>query len=562
NYVTLLADDADPSCLHDTTFTHSAEYLANTIKQKYPHINIDKIYADAYVEQSGAIGSFYPDANNAIKKRMDYGCLLFNYIGHGSLQYIGTERYVTETEVSNYTNHQQHTILVTSTCTYGKYDIPGETCGAEMWLHAQGGAIASLSPARPISHNESFNTMLCSLLTGGQVRIGDALRNAKNAYNVSHSITLLGDPALMPSVPQYNAVVTAINNRPVTDSVADSVMVLSEVVVEGEIRQDSLCVSNFNGTLFASVYDRESKALTLGNDNEDSEVQFSQQKSLLYKGSTTIANGKFQYRFIVPRDVAYNYEQGKISHYARSTDGTDASGVYQNIYFGGFDTTLTISEFRPQIRLYMGDTLFRDGGLTDDSPTLIALISDSVGINAVGSGIGHDITAVIDNKPNTLVVLNDFYEPDITNSHNGQLRYAFDNLEQGYHSITFKAWNIYNYSNSATIHFIVTGQPSSGDVSFFAYPNPASTNTQLRIELSDTQKLSSAEISIYSYTGTLVTTLHPTINNDSYVVGPCSWNLTNAVGAMLHSGIYIARMILTTTDGETISKQCKIVIQH
>ena len=68
-----------------------------------PTFNIDRIYADAYVQQSGADGSYYPDVNNALRKRLNYGCLLLNYIGHGSYNYIGTERYMEFNDIDQYT---------------------------------------------------------------------------------------------------------------------------------------------------------------------------------------------------------------------------------------------------------------------------------------------------------------------------------------------------------------------------------------------------------------------------------------------------------------------------
>jgi hypothetical protein len=46
----------------------------------------------------------------------------------------------------------------------------------------------------------------------------------------------------------------------------------------------------------------------------------------------------------------------------------------------------------PVIDLFMNDTDFTFGGLTDENPRMLALIFDESGINTVGTGIGHDIT--------------------------------------------------------------------------------------------------------------------------------------------------------------------------
>ena len=124
----------------------------------------------------------------------------------------------------------------------------------------------------------------------------------------------------------------------------------------------------------------------MANDNDETEMEFSQQKNVLYKGRDSVVNGNFNYSFVVPRDVVYQYDYGKLSHYAHS-ETEDATGAYSNIMFGGFNQDIEISESRPNIRLFMNDSLFVSGGITDENPSIYAILYDTVGINAVGSGI-------------------------------------------------------------------------------------------------------------------------------------------------------------------------------
>lgn len=561
NVVALLADDADPSCPGDTLFVHSSEHLANNIKASYPNLNIDRIYADAYPQQSGAIGSYYPDVNNALKKRMDYGCLLLNYIGHGSTQYIGTERYMESTDIANYSNVNRLTCFITSTCSFGRYDLANEPCGALQFILAPAAGVAVISAARPIAHIERFNTDLCMQALNPDNALGDALRIAKNNFlGASPCIALLGDPALHLSLPRFNAKVTAINNRPVVDGLNDSAMVLTQVTVEGEVQDyDGHLVTDFNGTLFPIVYDRETTAKTLANDNEGSQVSFKQQKSMLYKGRDTVVNGRFSYRFIVPRDVAFDYGRGKISHYAND-DSYDAAGSYQNIFFGGFDTSADINACRPSIRLFLNDTNFRSGASTNPYPTVLALLSDSVGINAVGSGLGHDITVTLDNNPNATIVLNDFFTPDYNDPRSGSLSYTLDYLAPGYHSLTLKAWNIYNYSNSSSISFFVDSSASLSVTQFFSLPNPAHEQTSIRIEHNGATPIKDALVSIYDVHGQLVFQHRISSNNPAaFQLPPLLWNFTNQAGAKLQPGLFFAHLLLTTSDGNTITKTTKIL---
>lgn len=557
NYVALLSDDADPGKPGDTSFVHSSEQTATDIKHLYPTLNIDRLYADAYHQQSGSIGSFYPDLNNALDKRMNYGCLLINYIGHGSSAYIGTERFIELSNIERYSNTDRLPLFITSTCSIGRIDHPDTRCGSEAFLTAPAAAIAVVGAARPIPHIHKFNNDLILSALDGNNTIGEALQGAKNRTGVSMCIGLTGDPGLHLSVPQNTVAVTHVGEHAVESGVDDTATVLSQVTIRGEIHDpEGALISDFNGTIYPIVFDREVKTSTLANDNEGTQVAFAQQKNILYKGNEEVRNGKFEYSFIVPRDVAYQYAYGKLSHYAKS-GSSDASGEYSKIMFGGLNEDVVIDEeLRPEIRLFIGDTNFRTGGMTDCNPTIVALLKDSVGINAVGSGIGHDITAVLDDNASGVLVLNDFYEADIQDSRCGTVRYALNGLEPGPHTLTLKAWNIYNMSNSASIGFTVYDSAEIAYSSLACYPNPASDHATFHFETNNGERIATAVLNIYNMCGQLVASFKPTCQPGGYVVGPVRWEVAAAA-----PGIYLATMMVTTDSGKTHRSSTKCVVR-
>ena len=555
NVVALLSDDADPDRPGDTLFVHSSEITAQKIKVLFPTINIDRLYADAYQQQNNAIGSFYPELKNALSRRLDNGCLLLNYIGHGSVHYIGTERYIEPNDIEAYTNKGRQPLFVTSTCSYGYHDLIDEVCGAEVFMLAEGGAIGIVSASRPISHVERFNTdvILFSLDTANT--IGDALRMAKNRTAVNPCISLIGDPALHLSVPRNVVTVTNIDGHDVDTTVCDTATVLSQVTVRGEIRStEGELVSDFDGTLYPIVYDRETHSKTLANDNPGTEVAFMQQKNVLYRGAVPVSGGHFEYTFTVPRDVAYQYAPSKLSHYAVS-GYEHAAGSYQRLYLGGLNETVEIYETRPEIELYLGDESFRNGGITDESPMLVAHLFDSVGINAFGSGLGHDITATVDKNSSNPIVLNDFYDADIRDSRRGTVRYPMSGLTPGSHTLTLKAWNIWGYSNTATVSFRVRGSDTTEYVALKVAPNPAKDYAVFRYETNKTADITSAVLQVYSQQGGLMLSIKPTVNEGSYVVGPVRWDLSQ-----VSPGMYLARMLVTTADGETHQSTAKVIV--
>ena len=560
NHITFISDDADPGSPSDIYFITSSENTTQYIKEKYPTLNIEKIYADAYSQQSGAIGSFYPEAKNAITKRINNGCLLLNYVGHGAYQHIGSERYMEITDINSYTNKYQLPFFVASTCSFGKFDLIDEICGAESFvLSPNGGGIAIVAAVRPIGHSEAFDTKVCSYSLDKNNSIGDAFRFAKNETSMTHSMQLLGDPALKLSIPENKIVVTSINNKDISAQHPDTATVLTKITVEGEIRNSADAVINdFDGEILPIVYDRFVTYKTLSNDNDDTEMEFSQQKNILYKGRDSVINGKFKYSFVVPRDVVFQYDYGKLSHYA-SSETEDAAGSYSNIVFGGFNQNAEIVESRPTIRLFMNDSLFVSGGITDENPSIYAILYDTLGINAVGSGIGHDITAILDNNNNQIMVLNDYYETDIANPDKGYIKYPLYNLSDGVHHLTLKAWNIYNFSSSASIMFKVNNHNVIHIGNFYTYPNPSTSKTTFHLEHNQPSQIKTIEINIYDMKGLLVKRFIPTVVAGSYAIPKIEWDFTTDSGDKISKGIYVAYVIVITDKGERQTAYTKII---
>ena len=555
NYVALLADDADPGSPYDSVFAHSSEVVARNILQRYPHLHPDRFYADAYRQMSGAIGSYYPDLNNALRQRINYGCLLLNYIGHGSKEYIGTERYIEPADLAAYTNHDRLPLLVTSTCSYGHFDLPEALCGSEAAVLAPAGMVAVISASRPISHVERFNNEVVMNALDPANTIGDALRLAKNRFSAPLCIGITGDPALRLSQPSNRIRITRINAQPVDDSTDVQASVLSRVTVTGEILDtNGLLVGDFDGTIYPVVYDRPMRASTLANDNPGTEVSFMQQKSVLYKGSHPVVGGRFEYSFIVPMDVSYRYDYAKLVHYARSASD-HASGSYLRLMLGGMSDSADISLTPPQIRLYMGDTNFRQGAMTGPNPTLLAILFDSAGIN-VGAGLGHDITAVVDDNPGSLIVLNDLYQPDIADSRLGSVAYTLKNLAPDRHTLTLKAWNIFGVSATATTAFTVRGADTLAIADLQCTPNPASTATRISLRTNSPDRIATAELQIFNARGQMVLAGTPDISAQGYIVGPVLWDVSQ-----VPPGLYLARMLLTDIDGNIHQATAKCIVR-
>jgi hypothetical protein len=296
------------------------------------------------------------------------------------------------------------------------------------------------------------------------------------------------------------------------------------------------------------------RSTTLANDNPGTQVSFCQQKTVLYKGSHSVSGGRFEYSFTVPRDVPYQYAYAKLSHYAKS--GSDhATGSYLRLKLGGMSNVEIDDLKAPEITLFLGDTNFKAGGLTGTSPTLVAQIFDSAGIN-VGTGLGHDITAILDGNPNSLIVLNDLYQQDINDSRRGEVIYQLKDLNPGRHTLTVKAWNIYGLSGTATISFRVYGEEELTFSELSCLPNPASTQARFELRVNSPTAITSAELQIYNSNGSRLCSFTPSISTEGYMVGPVIWDVST-----IPPGLYLARMVATDTEGEVHQVMTKCIVR-
>ncbi|MCK5839958.1 MAG: type IX secretion system sortase PorU, partial [Bacteroidales bacterium] len=449
-----------------------------------------------------------------------------------------------------------------------RFDDPARTSAGEyVFLNPHGGGLALFTTTRATfgspnyNLNKSIYRFAFQKINGSFPKMGDVLMLAKQqsgSDNNGRKFILLGDPAQRLAYPEYNVVTTAINNQEISSS-PDTVNALSVVTIAGEVRDcDGEKMSTFNGTIHTTVFD---KPLTIKTQANDGGIprSFEIMKSILYKGKTSVSNGEFSFTFIVPKDIAYRFGNGKISYYAQ--DGQiDANGYYKNIIIGGYDENMVPEENGPLVRLFMNDEYFVNGGMTDENPELLAILSDESGINTVGNGIGHDITAILDGNTDEIKVLNEYYESDLNTYKSGVIKFPYFGLSEGTHQIKFKVWDVYNNSSDATIDFLVVSSENFSIEELINYPNPFSEYTYFTFQHNQTAQPLDIEIQIFSITGQLVRTINKDIYAEGYKSEPIQWYGDSNYGSKLDRGIYIYRVIITNSIGEQTSKQQKLII--
>ena len=269
--------------------------------------------------------------------------------------------------------------------------------------------------------------------------------------------------------------------------------------------------------------------------------------------------GRFRFTFIVPRDIDYSFGTGKISYYA-SDYYEDMNGNLTDIIVGGFSNTALIDTSGPDIKLYMNDTLFRNGGITDKNPKLLAIIEDKGGINTTGSGIGHDLTGFIDNYPNRSFVLNNYFENDFDNYKRGRIIYFLSGLSGGSHSLTVKAWDNFNNSSEQSILFLVETGEKFILKNLLNYPNPFLSETKISMEHNRPEAELYVTINIFNLNGRVIKIIKTRVPATGYALPPVIWDGNDDGGTRVGRGMYPYTVIVTTNSGETARASGRMII--
>ncbi|MCX6268178.1 MAG: type IX secretion system sortase PorU [Bacteroidetes bacterium] len=566
NMVTFVADDQNEG---GNLFIDDSEDLARIIENSYKNYNVDKIYSDAYTMVSTSIGPFYPDVNDAINKRVEKGSLIMNYVGHGGEVRWAHEHILEIPDINSWRNYDNMPVFVTATCEFSRFDDPGRVSAGELvLLNNQGGGIALFTTTR-LTFAGTNKSLLVNFYndvfekpSGAYMKLGDLLMAAKYGMGSSaniHAFVLLGDPAMQMSYPDLNVVTTSINAHDPTVA-PDTLKALSEVTITGEIRDLSgNKVENFSGTIFPTVFDKASEIWTKANQGPGNPVQFFLRKNPVYKGNVEVTNGSFTFSFIVPKDIAYQFGVGKISYYARSNE-TDANGYDYQIQVGGYNNLAIPDGEGPELTLYMNDRNFRSGGITNQTPLLLADVIDSSGVNTVGNGIGHDITATLDGKTTDPMILNDYYVANLNTYKSGEISYPLSALSDGPHQIEVKVWDVHNNPTEARIDFVVTSSAGFAFEHLMNYPNPMKDQTTFAWETNQTDQPIDVEIKVFTINGNLLKTLRQTIYAQGYRSTSIKWDGTQDNGQKISSGLYVYQVQLMTSEGSAKRQTSKLVV--
>lgn len=572
NWLAFVADDAEATG-NPFVFMNDADQLNDIVTDSASRINIQKLFMDSYTQVSGSGGQRYPDGALAISERVQKGALMIYYIGHGGELGWAHERILEVGTINKWSNSPKLPVFITATCEFTRFDDPRRTSAGEyVMLNPDGGGVALLTTTRAVygSPNLTLTTRFTeaafSSITNGQQRLGDLTRLTKvrslaagdsgvvgenaTVANNTRCFTLLGDPALKLAYPEYDVLIT---------SMPDTIRALDKVKIAGRVADKSgNTLQDFNGIVIPVVFDKESKLRTQNNDGKGA-YDYTERRSIVFRGKVRAVNGLFEVEFIVPKDIEKEYGIGKVSSYAFD-ETRDASGSYFDFIIGGLSKNPIVDKEGPKVDLFMNNTKFVFGGLTDENPDLYAILEDFSGINMVGTGIGHDLIAVLDGNSSNTLVMNDYYEADINSYQSGKVIYPFNKLTEGLHTLKFQAWDVHNNPSEAYTEFVVANSEEFALDHILNYPNPFTTNTNFYFEHNKPGQSLDVNIDVFTVSGKLVKSIRGAYFSDGYRVGPIQWDGLDEYGDNIGKGVYLYKLNVKTPQGQTAEEFERLVI--
>lgn len=584
NTIMFMGDDGN-----DNIHMKDVDSVANSVGRDYPNFLIKKVMWDAYTRESSATGNTYPEVSKIIRQQQANGALVMDYGGHGSATLISHESVLGLSDFSE-SRTSNLPLWVTAACDIMPFDGVTETIGESAVLNEKGGAVAFYGTARTVFTsankyiNHAFMKRVLSLQDGKPIALGEAHRLAQNDVMLGTNryptptredpnktspeqdnsenhlqYSLLGDPALSLNLPTAQVVVDEIDGVAVGSGTMPTVKAGSVIKMKGHVAG----VEGFNGVVTATVRDtREEITCKLNNtsgDGAEEAFKYLDRTKTLYHGSDSIRNSSFELTFAVPKDINYADGQGMINLYALNTDKTvRANGSCDQFIVGGSAEAKNDS-VGPSIYCYLNSPSFVDGGNVNSTPYFVAEIKDKDGINAAGSGIGHDLQLVIDGDMAKTYTLNNNFSYDFGTYTSGSTFYSIPELEEGPHRLQFRAWDIQNNSSTAVLHFNVvkglrpqlfnigvTNNPARTSTTFIISHDRMESNMDVVIELFDA---AGRQIWRHAESGVSAT--------GNYTV---DWDLSVDGGRPLQTGVYLYRVKVSSEGSSYVSKTKKLIV--
>lgn len=573
NLVFVLGDDGDQN-----SHMSSADEVAEQVRLGCPGTEVHKVYWDAYQRVSTIKSNTYPEITSLLRRQMGEGALVMNYTGHAAT-YCLSHEFVLQTEDFSSARGQNLPLWVTAACDVMPFDGQTANIGEQAVLNAQGGALAFYGTTRTVysSQNLLMNKYFMKYLfsrdsQGNPLRVGDAVRLAKMNIVMQESsrsqylenklhYALLGDPALAVTQPSLRVVLDSIAGVPLASGASVPLRAGQRVKLAGHVQDaGNNEMSDFQGVLTSRLFDSQVTVTCRNNAGANSPFTYKDRTSVLFVSQDSVRGGRFSLETVVPVDISYSNASGRFVFYAIDmATRREANGYCEQFTLGGVDGELDADTIGPAITAWLNDEEFQDGDVVNATPYFVARLEDASGVNVSGTGVGHNLSLVVDGRADMTYDLNDHFVREFGDNTRGSVAFTLPTLEAGEHSLTFRGWDVLNNMSSTTLTFRVNPSLKPSLLSLTASQNPAVTGTTFLVSYDLPGSECQFTLDVYDFTGRC---LWSTTQTGSSTTGQYSipWDLTSGSEGRLPTGVYFYRCRMRSGESDYVSKTQKIVV--
>ena len=530
--ITLVADDAArPEPSHGSiatgkSHTLNSEQLAETISSGFL---IEKLYMMEFPEVSdaSAYGVIKPDATDALINSLNSGTAILSYIGHGSSYQLAQEKllYLDRGDINRIETGNKLPLWIVGTCSFGHFDDPlSESFSEELIREPLNAASMVISTSRPITvtGNEKYTQDLFQAIFDNDNvssdKIGILLQSIKDGTTEAKYFHLFGDPAMQLPLPKDTLMQISL--------LSDTLKTLEKGFYNGTQYPNQ--TTNYG---FVNLIDAD-RFVTRTYDiaSETHSISYNLPGATLFRGQFIFSGSNFSGELIIPQDISYSNETGKLITYVHNND-IDYRAVVDSIYFiGGKSTT---DQFGPRITFEnsLGKRL-ENGDHLQINNDLVIRITDSLGINITNES-GHEIL-ITDLNSNTLANMTNQFYYDPNSISTGTIIYSTLNNDI---NIRVNAWDNANNPSERVIKLFRSNNSKLRLYNTFNYPNPFSNFTQFTFEINQNADI---RLDIFTLGGKRI----KLINNYNLEAGFhfINWDGLDQYGARISNGVYIYRL--------------------
>ena len=558
NCATLLADAGDTS--DPNAHQIQVEEIASTINAISPATTVIKPYCDLYPWVSGVA----KDSRSLLLQALNSGQSFLGYAGHGGSSSLSGSHLYTKSDVISNT-YKNPPFVFLSTCNAMSFDQNGNGLGEEFILVPDGGAIGIIAACREVyqSHNQSWYLSFIDKFftaTPGMTQ-GDIYREARNhlianyasdAVLNSLNYNFMGDPAIPMYIPRYKVATTMVSDTEITDGTATAIVYpLAENSIGGQIiDSDGNIVSDFNGTIYISVYDTPVSVKTLGQISGNSPMDVTLDEKCISQAIAKVTDGQFSTSIIIPK-ASFADKTSRIVYYAVSDDkANQASGYCNNMIITEYDETKARPDTESPIisQMYLDTPDNTDGAIINNTATLYAEIEpDASGLCITDSRLENNARVIIDDNRS-------YSSSAGTLTYNADGSYMFEfplnNLSDGQHSLTLIIVDNAGNRTERTIYFTVINR--NAQATLIVEESPARTEATFTLS-HDFKSEPSGRLIIEDASGN-------TIYSKADVKFPYTWNLNDAEGNAIADGVYDCYAILNGEKQYGSTAKTKLIV--